>query len=255
MLLMPETGIFLNRLYAQMEPSAKNRRVVDLRLGLSYVGVKLDSGTTGIAAVLPDISHRGCTDLKEAGTYTGAEAQHLIKYLLESKSSLHLSIGLALANALVKLPVDTHEDREATTCFNLKPGEKVAMVGLFAPLVERIRATGANLTIIEKNPARIDLLSDKEKKQALKECDVAIITATTLLNNTCEETLAMLGRPRIVALMGPSTPLVPEIFSGTQVNHLGGAIVTNAQRVLQIISEGGGTPALRSYLRFVNMKC
>jgi hypothetical protein len=252
---MPETGIFLNRLYARLETSAKNRRIDDVRLGLSYVGVKLDNQAAGIAAVLPDNSGRGCMALKEAGTYTGAGAESMLKYLLESKNSLHLSIGLALANALVKLPVDTHEDREATTYFNIKSGEKVAMVGLFAPLVERIRATSAQLTIIEKNPARINLLSGEEKKHALKECDVAIITATTLLNNSLEETLAMLGRPRIVALMGPSTPLVPEIFLGTPINHLGGAIVTNAQRVLQIISEGGGTPALRPYLHFVNLNC
>lgn len=251
---MTETGFFLNRLYVQLESSAENRRIDDVRLGLSYVAVKLDNGATGIAAVLPDNSRHGCTALKEAGTYTGTEAQHMLKYLLESKNSLHLSIGLALANSLVKLPVDSKEDREATTYFNLKPGEKVAMVGLFAPLVERIRATGAHLTIIEKNPVRINLLSGEEKKHALKECDVAIITATTLLNNTCEETLAMLGRPRIVALMGPSTPLVPEIFSGTPINHLGGAIVTNAQRVLQVISEGGGTPALRPNLHFVNLR-
>ncbi len=252
---MHTRGSILIRLHKLLESPASERRIDDIRLGLSYLGVKLDDGATGIAAVLPDNSGRGCTILKEAGTYKGTDAKGMLRYLLEDKNSLHLSIGLALANALVKLPVDTHEDREATTYFNIKSGEKVAMVGLFAPLVERIRATGANLTIIEKNPARINLLSGEEKKQALKECDVAIITATTLLNNTCEETLALLCRPRIVALMGPSTPLVPEIFSGTPVNHLGGAIVTNAQRVLQIISEGGGTPALRPYLHFVNLKC
>ena len=33
------------------------------------------------------------------------------------------------------------------------------------------------------------------------------------------------------------------MFSAAQVTHLGGAIVANSARVLQIISEGGGTPA------------
>jgi uncharacterized protein len=53
--------------------------------------------------------------------------------------------------------------------------------------------------------------------------------------------------------MGPSTPLVPEIFGDIPVTHLGGAVVTDSAKVLQIISEGGGTPALRTYLRFVNL--
>jgi uncharacterized protein (DUF4213/DUF364 family) len=145
------------------------------------------------------------------------------------------------------------DDREATTYLHLEKGVKVAMVGLFAPLVARIRATGAELTIIEKNPARMEILGDTEKQDALRSCDVAIITATTLLNSTFEETINCLGTPRAVAIMGPSTPLLPAIFDQTSVMHLGGAIVADSARVMQIISEGGGTPALRPYLRFVNL--
>jgi uncharacterized protein (DUF4213/DUF364 family) len=87
----------------------------------------------------------------------------------------------------------------------------------------------------------------------LKECTVAIITATALLNDTLEEVLNGLGNPRHVAILGPSTPLCPEIFHDTPVNHLGGARVRDAEKVMQIISEGGGTPAMRPYLRFVNL--
>jgi uncharacterized protein (DUF4213/DUF364 family) len=127
------------------------------------------------------------------------------------------------------------------------------MVGLFAPLVDRIRATGAQLTIFEKIPERLDLLPAEDRRRALKECDIAIITATTLLNNTFEETMDRLGSPRVAVLMGPSTPLAAEIFRDTPVTQLGGAVVMDCARVLQIISEGGGTPALRPYLRFVNL--
>ena len=163
-------------------------------------------------------------------------------------------MGLATANALIEPPsADAVDDREATTYLNLQKGVKVAMVGLFAPLVARIQATGAELAIIEKNSARIEILGDAEKKDALKSCDVAIITATTLLNNTFEEIINLLGTPRAVAIMGPSTPLMPAIFRNTPVTHLGGVIVADSSRVMQIISEGGGTPVLRPYLRFVNL--
>lgn len=250
---MLKLGTILNRLYEKLEPSAKTRRIDDLRIGLSYAGVKLDNGATGIAALLPNATPRGCTVLKEAGSYAESDAVDMLKYLVDGETNLHLALGLALVNALVVQPDKQTEDREATTYFNLKPGEKVAMVGLFSPLVERIRATGAILTVIEKNPDRLELLSQQEKQQALKNCDVTIITATTLLNNTFEETVNLLGSPRVVALMGPSTPLVAEIFADTPVTHLGGAVVFDSARVLQIISEGGGTPALRPYLRFVNL--
>ena len=250
---MLEPGTLLNRLYGQILPAVENRRIADLRVGLSYVGMMLDNGAVGIAALLPDNLPSGCTVLKEAGTYAGAHAVSALQYLREGQNALHLAIGLATANALLQRPVNGTEDREATTYFNLKPDEKVAMVGLFAPLIDRIRVTGAKLTVIEKNPERLGLLSPGEKRCALQECDVAIITATTLLNNTFEETVDCLGAPRLVALIGPSTPLVPEIFHDTPVTHLGGAVTANPAKVLQIISEAGGTPALRPYLRFVNL--
>jgi uncharacterized protein (DUF4213/DUF364 family) len=250
---MLKAGTILARLYERILPEAKNRKVADLRIGLGYVGVKLDNDATGIAAVLFDALPHGCTVMPAAGNFAGSAAVDLLKYLVDGKNPLEISIGLAVANALIQPPVDTVDDREATTYLDLKKGVKVAMIGLFSPLVSRILATGAELTIIEKNSARMEILSDKEKKEALKTCHVAIITATTLLNSTFEETINLLGNPRAVAVMGPSTPLVPAIFHDTPVTHLGGAVVAEPARVLQIISEGGGTPALRPYLRFVNL--
>ncbi len=245
--------VILNRLYERLEASAKSRKVVDLRIGLGYTGVRLDNDSTGIAAVLFDALPYGCTVLSNAGNFAGSPAMELLKFLINGKNPLEIAIGLATANALIEPPPDAVDDHEATTYLNLHKGVKVAMVGLFAPLVSRIRATGAGLTIIEKNSARIEILDDAEKKDALKSCDVAIITATTLLNNTFEEIINLLGTPRAVALMGPSTPLIPVIFRDTPVTHLGGAVVADFSRVMQIISEGGGTPALRPYLRFVNL--
>jgi uncharacterized protein (DUF4213/DUF364 family) len=251
---MLEPGTILKRLYERLESPAKNRTITDLRIGLGYIGVRLDNDATGIAAVLFDGLPHGCTALPAAGSFAVSPAADLLKFLVAGINSLEIAIGLATANALIDLPsLDAVDDREATTYLHLEKGVKVAMVGLFAPLVARIRATGAELTIIERNPARMEILSDTEKQNALKSCDVAIITATTLLNSTFEETINGLGAPRAVAIMGPSTPLLPAIFDQTPVMHLGGAIVADSARVMQIISEGGGTPALRPYLRFVNL--
>lgn len=249
---MLESGTILNCLYEQLKSSAKNATVTDLRIGLGYIGVCLDNDAVGIAAVLQREIPHGCTALPAAGCLAGSPAADLLNYLVAGKNSLEIAMGLATANALIKPLSDSMDDREATTHLNLQKGAKVVMVGLFAPLVERIRATGAELTIIERNPARMEIAGDAEKQTALKSCNVAIITATTLLNSTFEETINGLGTPRAVAVMGPSTPLLPAIFDQTPVTHLGGAVVANAARVMQIISEGGGTPALRPFLRFVN---
>ena len=130
----------------------------------------------------------------------------------------------------------------------LRPGERVAMVGLFRPIVPRIEATGVRLSVIERDTP------EEQRRQALGACDVAIVTATTLLNGTLEEVLNELGKPRHVALIGPSTPLCEEIFRGTPVTHLGGSAIVDAAGLLRVVSEGGGTPDMRPCLRYVNIR-
>jgi len=150
---MLKAGTILTDLYKSILPEAKDRRIADLRIGLGYTGVRLDNGCTGIAAVLFDALPHGCTVMPAAGSFAGSSAADLLQYLVDGKNPLEIAIGLAVANALIKAPADCADNNEATTYLNLKSGEKVAMVGLFAPLVERIRSTGATLTIIEKIPS------------------------------------------------------------------------------------------------------
>jgi hypothetical protein len=250
---MLKPGTILEALYERTQPAAQGTVVLDLRVGLGYVGVRLENHSMGLAALLSDVFPSGCMVLQNAGMYAGSPAASLLKYLVEGKNPLERAIGLATANALIDPPRDARDDREATSYFNLQAGERVVMIGLFSPLVQRILSTGATLTVIEKNPERMKIPGEREKEEALQGCDVAIITATTLLNNTFEETVNGLGTPRCTALIGPSTPLLPEIFQGTPVTHLGGAVVADSDRIMRIISEAGGTPAMRPALRFVNL--
>jgi uncharacterized protein (DUF4213/DUF364 family) len=110
----------------------------------------------------------------ECRHHSGSPATSLLKYLIEEKIPWK-EPSPGNANAVIDPPGSAVDDREATTYFDLQPGDRVVMVGLFSPLVERIRSTGAALTIIENNPARMKLPNEKEKEKALKNCDVAII--------------------------------------------------------------------------------
>jgi len=123
---MLKSGAILNRLYEMIEPAAQNLCIADMRIGLSYVGIKLDNEAAGIAAVLPESSIRCCTVLKEAGTFIGSPAVETLKCLIEGKNPLRRAIGVATANALVSLTTRDNEDREATTYLHLKPGEKLS---------------------------------------------------------------------------------------------------------------------------------
>lgn len=249
---MIPTGKIARRLYDIASHKRENLVVAEVRFGLSYVGVRLDDHRMGLAALLLHELPTGCTVFPDAGKVAGMGAPFLLANLAEGRNPLEKAIGLATANAILHKTYG-EDERDSLAIMKLTPEDRVAMVGLFTPMVPKIEATGAKLSVIERDPARMVVLDKKEADRILEECTVAIITATTLLNDTLEEVLNSLVNPRHIAILGPSTPLCPEIFQGTPVNHLGGAIVRDTEKVMQIISEGGGTPAMRPYLRFVNL--
>ena len=245
-------GEIARRLFDSVFHRGESAVIEEVRIGLGYVGVLLDDRRMGLAAMLLHELPAGCSVFPDAGRLAGSRARSLLRNLIEGQNPLAKTLGLAAANAVLHV-ASGEDEKDSLSIMKLVPEDHVAMVGLFTPMVPKIEGTGAKLTVIERNPARLAVLDKKESGRILKECTVAIITATALLNDTLEEVLNGLGNPRHVAILGPSTPLCPEIFQGTPVNHLGGAAVRDTKKVMQIISEGGGTPAMRPYLRFVNL--
>ena len=242
---MLETGAIAGLLHRHLVEQSRRCAVEDVRIGGSYIAVVLTGGRIGLAARLKDFAG---TQIEIPGSaICGKRAEALLTHLVSGTGAVERALGLATANALIHPPAPAAEE-DAISLMGLRAGEQVAMVGLFRPIVSRIEATGVILSVIERDtPA-------KERREILGACSVAIITATTLLNGTLEGILSELGRPRHVALIGPSTPLCEEIFRGSPVTHLGGSAIVDAAGLLRVVSEGGGTPAMRPYLRFVNTR-
>jgi uncharacterized protein len=240
------------RLHEYMSERIKGIKVKEVRIGVGYTAVALNRRGTGLAAVIRENLEPHCGVVAKAGKLSGIPAAELLGYLSSNQSAVERALGLATANAILSAEAP-QEESDTLALMNLSSRDHVAMVGFFRPLVPRIEKTGAQLTVLEKNDALPDILSFKSRGNVLKTCTVAIITATSILNNTVETILNDLGNPRWVSILGPSTPVCREIFAGTPVTHVGGSVVMDRQRVMQIVSEGGGTPVLRPYLRFVNL--
>lgn len=248
---MLRKGTISARLYDELRSKSTGISMEDIRIGLGYVGVKLDNHRLGLAAVLRHELAPGCTATGKAGTLKGRPASELLKYLVEGRNPLDKAIGLATANALIECSAPTED---TIAMLELTDRDSVAMVGLFKPLVKKIRATGAKLSIIERDPERMEIADEQTKKNILQKCNIAIITATTILTDTLEDVLNTLRNPRCAAIIGPSTPMCNKIFEDTVVTHLGGSSVIDNDKILQIISEGGGTPAMRPFLKFITVQ-
>jgi len=242
---MLETGEIAGRLYRHLVEPSRRFAVEDVRIGASYVAVILTGGRIGVAARLKEAVGAEI-EPQASGCISGRPAETLLDRLVCGAGAVERALALAAANALIHPEIPGREE-DTLGLMNLRPGERVAMVGLFRPIVPRIESTGVRLSVIERDTP------EQERRQVLGACDVAIVTATTLLNGTLEEVLNELGKPRHVALMGPSTPLCEEIFRATPVTHLGGPAIVDGAALLQVISKGGGTPDMRPFLRFVNI--
>jgi uncharacterized protein (DUF4213/DUF364 family) len=174
--------------------------------------------------------------------------------LASAKNALSRSIGLATANALAAgLPRPETTSVEILELVDIQASDHVVMVGFFGPLVPRLRKIGCHLDILELNRDKPGTLSPKEGHAPLGACSVAIITATAIVTGTIDDLLGSLGSPRAVIILGPSSFMRPEVFSGTPVTHVAGVWIRNASAVEQIVSEGGGTMILKHHMDFATL--
>lgn len=242
--------IMQERLLTTLSARARGITVADVRVGLAYTAVALDNGHAGLAggAAAADPQFR---NFELAGTLAGSPAERLLAMLVDENSALARAVGLATANALLSMPPrPAFTDREVTSAVDITAEDRVAMVGYFAPVVSRLRRVGCLLDIIELDERYTDTVGPSQGAAYLAECTVALITGTTLVNGTCDEVLASLGAPRAAVLLGPSSPLCPELLREGALTHIAGSRVHNADAVLRLVSEGGGTKLMRPYLDF-----
>ncbi|MGD9950263.1 MAG: DUF364 domain-containing protein [Desulfobulbus sp.] len=236
-----------------LDPIAANERVADVRIGLGYTSVRLENGHAGLAWTAQSRSG-SCSHEAKAGTLAGRPAGELLALLGGVGQSLSKSLGLATANALASsLERPQSVPTEILDLIDVQPEEHVVMVGFFGPVVPRLKKIGCQLDILELNPEKEGTLTPEQGRGPLAACDVAIITATSLITGTMDALLAGLGSPRTVVILGPSTFMRPEVFSGTKVTHLAGSWVRDAGAVEKIVSEGGGTRILKHHLDFATI--
>ncbi len=252
--MINSAGTLAGRLYDFLREEAAARRIAAVGIGAIYMAVRLDNGALGLAAapVTPWSPVAQAAVFPPEESLPGRPAAALLAWLTEGGDPWRTALALATANALIRQERSDF-DGDPLDHFQLTAADRVVMVGRFTPLLTRIEATGAALTVLEKDPAKGMVLTPGDRRGRLQDCTLAIITATALLYGDLEDILADLGAPRLVSLLGPSTPMLPPLFAGTPVTHLGGVRIREAAAVLDIVAAGGGTRAMRPFLEMTNL--
>ena len=221
-------------------PAAATRSVSDVRVGLGYTAVQLDDGHCGLAYTFRDEAHEGCCVVNEAGTLRGRRASDLATWA-RSPDPIASAIGLATLNALTPEPPGAME-ADLLTELQVTSNDVIGMVGYFGPLVGPLRSRGKALHVFERRPSgESGVLPEAATADILPQCQVVILSATTLINRTLDELLVLCRNAREVTILGSSTPMLPAVFVERGVTFLSGVHVVEPERLLQVVSEGGGT--------------
>jgi uncharacterized protein len=242
------------RIVSCLIDSAKEIRVADVRIGLGYTAVALADGATGVAYTFRDQAQGGCSVFNGIRPLSTRRASDLLA-LLESQDAIEAAVGLACANALANRDTTPYAAGDILEHLELRPEDQVGMVGHFGPLVSAIQKRTRSLTIFERVEQPSGLLRPQhEAASALPQCQVALITATSIINHTIDKLLEAAGGCRQVAILGASTPLIAEAFSAYHVTMLSGVLVTNSSEVLRVVSEGGGMQQFGPHVQKVSIK-
>lgn len=199
-------------------------------LGLAYVG--LGESRMRLAAMDGAALRNADPMVLLAGCTADDEAQRVL--------------GLATANALTRWLFERAgfvppESTDSLGGIRAGQGERIGMVGLFLPLLDRVLVSGADLTVLELPPEspgerggwRVTLDAND-----LATCTQVLCTSTVLLNDTLERVRAACRSATEFVLIGPGAGCLPDPLFARGVTRLGGSWVTDAAGVIDALERG-----------------
>ena len=182
--------------------------------------------------------------VRGAGSIAGMKVKELARRIY-SWNNYEAALGLAAINSALNAPESVAAecgaglDQESNVDVfdylrdDLR-GKRVAVIGHFHNL-ERLAGI-CELSILERKPLAGDF-PDPACEYILREQDVVIMTATTLINKTMPRLLELSRNARVV-VAGPSTPLHPLLLDHG-IEYLGGLVVHDPSSVWRVVAEGG----------------
>jgi len=203
-----------NKLIENAVSAAGDRKIKDIRAGLSYTAVMLDDHACGLAYTFRDRLGHFCGVMGEAGNITGKSAAEVIPWL-NSKNLLMAAMGLATINAVLNHSNERWDEGNITAALDLAPTDVFGMVGSFGPILNVVKRKTDNIYVFEQRTDKAPgLYPEADIPIYLPKCDVIVITATSIINHTIDQVLAHCGDAREVCLVGSAKgfDMEPEAF-------------------------------------------
>lgn len=237
----------------------KAKKVV---IGLGYTAVQLSTEHVGLCYTFSsEIAPNCCQIWKKAGTLAGSQAIKIAELSLSWDLS-EAVVGVAALNALSQLAIEKNLNRytiaegDLIDQIKIKPSDTVALVGNIHPFVPKIMEKTRNIFILERNPRlrEANVFPDTAAEEIMPQATVAIITGTALANGTIDRLLELSKNAKEVALVGPTASMLPDPLFKHGVTIIGSIKITDNEKILQVVSEGGGTPSFKNVCKQITIR-
>ena len=226
-------------------------RIERLVVGIFVTAVKLSNGCGGVAYTPPELIERAgrrvlhdyATSIRGMTAAAVAQGGDIGPFSPVIRLATLNALSVPILDALSRgLP-----SNDAVVYRPLVEGRRVCMVGAMIPLIDRL---------FEMAPSEV-LVADKKYEtlaevkmativpldrlaETLASCDTAILTGATIPNGSITGLLDMMSPRTAAVVTGPTGGFVPDPLFGRGVALIGTTIVTDADRTVDILSEGGG---------------
>lgn len=225
-------------------------------LGLFFSGVKLSSGEAGVCFTpIKEIPEAVCCPssgnaMPLSGRLSGRSANAYLDDV-SSDNALKKTLGIATLNALslrltqAGLAPQFEVGGDAFDEVEIAPGDKAVVIGALVPALKRFARLGVDYTVLEMDSRTLKgdelnhFATADRYPEFLPLADVVIITGVTLINDTLPELLSHLKPGAKVSLAGPTVSMLPQPLFRRGVTMVGGIVVTDPDRCLDLLSEGG----------------
>jgi len=249
--ILAEAGDVLRDAYGH---SLETLTVERLVVGVFFVGIKLSNGSGGVAYTPPETVKNAGRRILKGGSPTVRGMQ--VRKILENDLFHPFSgvIRLATLNAL-SAPLFAYDrycldgGDDLSTMNALFRRRRVCMVGAIIPLLRRLKdLQPTEVRIIDRKKETEEeaeagygiFVSPQETALALSGCETAVFTGAAVANGSIGDLLALTPAEAAVTVVGPSAGFVPDPLFARGVAMVGTSMITDIDRALDLLAEGGG---------------
>ncbi len=249
--LLAEAAMVLRAACGQTLDTLQVERLV---VGVFFVGIKLSNGWGGVAYTPPEVvKNAGRRILKGSSPLVrGMRVSALMDGALTHPFAdvIRLATLNAVSASLLmhgKYSLEGGDD--LSTVDELFTRRRVCMVGAIIPLLKRLkRLYPAEVLIVDRKKETAEeakagygaFVPPEDTGWALGRCDTAVFTGASVANGSIFELLALTPPTAAIAVVGPSAGFVPDPLFARGVAMVGTSVVTDIDRALDMLAEGGG---------------